>query len=103
MAFSKVFDAVMALFGIGRAILGHWPHKSVIEAAVAEIENAGGVVVDTYGTSAGEMECTRFRVHGRLVRLCVEDYGDVTLWGPKRLVLDMSQKISNRLDASEPL
>jgi|SRR3954447_3360777 hypothetical protein len=101
MAFSNVFDAVMGLFGFRRAVLGHWPHNRVIEAALAEIENAGGVVVGVYGAPAGELECKRFRVNGRRVRLCVEDYGDIVLWGPRRLVLDLSQKISRRLDSSQ--
>jgi hypothetical protein len=92
----------MGLFGYGRVVLGDWPQIGLVKAAIAEIESAGGTKIDAYGVPGSDWECIRFRIHGRRVKLSFEELGEVTLWGPRNLVLDLSQRVSAKLPASKP-
>jgi hypothetical protein len=81
MFVSRFIDAVMGLFGSGRIVIGEWPQKGVLSAAIREIEDAGGIAERTYGTPDGQYHCTRFRIRGRWLRLCAEEMDEVTaLW-----------------------
>ncbi len=42
-----------------------------------------------------------FRVKGRRVKLCVEDYGDVTLWGPKKIIAELSKRMADKVARAE--
>ncbi|SRR6266540_2435600 len=97
MVESRFIDFMIGLFGCGRAKLGEWPHREIVEAAVATLRDSGGELYHESGTPAGELEILHFRVRGRRMRLCVEDYSDVVLWGPKGLVADISRRVADRL------
>jgi hypothetical protein len=99
---SRFIDAVIGLFGFGRIVIGEWSQKGVVSAAIREIEDAGGIAEKTYGTPDGQYDCTRFRLRGRWLRLCAEEMGEVTLFGPTRLITELSQRISRRLNDSRP-
>ena len=93
----KVVDFVAGLFGRRRVRLGEWPHGQVVEAAMDTLQEFGAELYRESGTPAGELDVFHFRAHGRRMRLCVEDYGAVTLWGPKRLVTDVAHCVADRL------
>jgi hypothetical protein len=97
MVESRFVDFVIGMFGRGRAKLGEWPHREVVEIAVDTIRDFGGELHQEIGTPTGELEVMHFRVHGCWMRLCIVDYGGVFLWGPKRLVADISRQVANRL------
>jgi hypothetical protein len=97
----KIIDFVIGLFGRGRAELGEWPHREVVETAVDALRDFGGALYHQSGTPAGELEVFHFRLRGRRMRLCVEDYGKLTLWGPKQLVADVSSRVAERLSHRE--
>lgn len=90
-------DGLIGLFGRRRAKLGEWPHGEVVAAAVAMLRDLGGELQHENGAPAGECEAMHFLVRGSRIRLCVEDYGDVTLCGPKRLVEDISKRFAARI------
>jgi len=94
---SRFIDFVIGIFGRGRATLGEWPHREVVQAAVETIKDCGGELHHESGTATGELEVMHFRIRGRRVRLCIVDYGVVSLWGPKRLVADISKRVALRL------
>lgn len=98
----KIIDFIIGLFGRGRARLGEWPHREIVEAAVDTLRDLGAELCHESGTPACELEVFHFRIRRRRMRLCVEDYGAVTLWGPKQLVAEIARRVSERLsqDAS---
>jgi hypothetical protein len=97
MAVSSFIDAVISLFGYGKIVLGVWPETGIISAALRAIEEAGGVAEKPYGTPDGQLDCVRFRFRGRVIRLCAEEMGEVTLFGPKQLIAELSQRIASQL------
>ena len=100
MRTSSFIDALIGLFGRSRANLGEWPHGEVVEAAVATLRDFGGELRHESGTPGGEVEVMHFRVRGYRMRLCIADYGAVTLWGPKRLVADISKGVADRIPSA---
>src|SRR4051812_11099970 len=92
-----IIDRVLGLFGQGRTTLGSWPHREVVNAALATLTDLGAEKVHEDGTPAGEVENFYFRIDGKRVRLSVTDYGDVTLWGPNRLVTKICKEVTARL------
>jgi len=98
---STCLDSLVGLFGRSRARLGEWPHGEVVDAAAATLRDFGGELCGESGSPAGELEVMHFRVRGRRLQLCVEDYGGVTLWGPKRLVADISRRVADRLSPTK--
>ena len=99
---SRFIDFVIGIFGRGRAKLGEWPHREVVQAAVETIQNCGGELHHESGTPAGELEVMHFRICGHRMKLCIEDYGVVSLWGPKRLVADIAKRVEQRLSETGP-
>ena len=93
----KFIDLMIGLFGRGRAKLGEWPHREIVEAAVDTLRDFGGELCRESRTPACELKVFHFRVRRRRMRLCIEDYGGVTLWGPKWLVADISRGVAERL------
>jgi hypothetical protein len=89
-----VVDAMLAPFGRACVKLGQWPHQPIVEAVVAALRDAGGEILSESGTPADEVRNVYFVVRGRRVRLCIEDYGDVTLWGSRRLVQELSTAVA---------
>ena len=86
---------MLAPFGRACVKLGSWPHGDVVNAAITALRDAGGAVCGEDGTPAREVENIYFKLRGRRVRLCVEDYADVTLWGPKNLVREVQARLKN--------
>jgi hypothetical protein len=96
MSGQAVADAILGLFGLARAEIGEWP-DSVVSTAVAVIKENGGEFLNTTGSPAGGFDVLRFRCRGRRIRLCCGEFGEVTLWGPKQLVRELSELIAARL------
>ena len=95
-------DWVLVLIGHRRITLGDWPDQGVVEAAVDTVSELGGQRIQGQDPGlAFDIENTYFRVQGRRVRLCVEDYGEVSLWGPKRVVTELATRITERMSANE--
>jgi len=93
-------DCVLVLIGHRRITLGDWPDQGVVEAAVDTVSELGGRRIQGQDPGlAFDIENKYFRVQGRRVRLCVEDYGEVSLWGPKRVVTGLAKRIAERLSA----
>lgn len=97
MVESRFVDLLAGLFGRARARLGNWPDRDIAETAVAALRDCGGELYHESGSPAGELEVLHFRVKGRRMRLCIEEYGEVVLWGPKALVAEVSKRVANRL------
>lgn len=94
MSSEKFIDALIGLFGRGRVSLGQWPERAHVDEYVRVIEQQGGVIVGSTGSPDGSFDVLRFRVRGRRVRLCFEEFGEITLWGPKQLVTELVARIA---------
>ena len=94
MSADRLIDVLLGLFGIGRASLGEWPERALADEYVRVIKEAGGVIVGSTGSPDGSFNIVRFRVRGRRLRLCIEEFGEATLWGPKRLVTELVARIA---------
>ncbi len=99
---SRFLDFVLSVFGRGRAKLGEWPHGEIVVSALATFRSLGGEFLGESGTPADELRTLRFRVRGHRVRLCIEDYGAVTLWGPRRLVAELAAQIAQDIARRMP-
>ena len=96
-------NAVLALVGHCRVTLGEWRDEGIVEAAVATFEEFGGRKLEHEDTGvAFDVENFYFQVRGRRIRLCVEEYGEISLWGSKRLVTEISRRIAERLSTGKP-
>jgi hypothetical protein len=98
----QICNLLLGLFGRICVKLGQWPHGDIVTATIAAIREAGGLDWDGGGSPAGEVEKLYFRLHGRRVCLSIEDYGDVTLWGPKDLVRHISRRIAEGPPVADP-
>jgi hypothetical protein len=95
-------DAILALIGQRRITLGDWPDQGVVEAAIAAFEEFGGRRLEHNDTElAFDVENIYFQVRGHRVRLCVEEYGEISLWGAKGIVADLARRVAERLSRSE--
>jgi hypothetical protein len=92
-----IVDFAIGLFGRGHAKLGGWPHCEVVKAAFDVIQGIGGNLYRESGTPGGEFEAKHFRVCGQRLRLCITDYDEVSLWGPKKLVADIAKQVADKL------
>jgi hypothetical protein len=101
MVESRFVDLLAGLFGRARARLGDWPDRDIVGTTVAALRDCGGELHHESGSPAGELEVLHFRVKGRRMRLCIEEYGDVVLWGPKVLVAQVSKRVADRLAGAE--
>jgi hypothetical protein len=94
MSADKFIDALIGLFGLGRASVGEWPERALVDEYVRLIKDAGGVIAGSSGSPDGSFDIVRFRIRGRRVRLCIEEFGEVTLWGPRRLVAELAARVA---------
>src|SRR5690349_13603457 len=93
----RVADCLLALFGQRRILLGAWPDQAVVDAAVSTFEEFGAEKLATTPVDLPvDIENVYFRVQGRRVRLWIEEYGDVTLWGPSAIVTRLATRIAER-------
>jgi hypothetical protein len=95
MSADKFIDALIGLFGIGRATLGDWPARALANEYVRVIKEAGGLITGSTGSPDGSFDIVRFRFRGRRMRLCIEEFGEVALWGPKSLVTELTARIAD--------
>jgi len=91
-------DTVLFLIGHRCIPLGEWPDQGIAEAATGAVSELGEHQVKgrDFGLAL-DIENLYFRVRGYKVRLCIEEYGQVTLWGPKGIVTDLSKRIKEKL------
>jgi hypothetical protein len=95
-----IIDFAIGLFGRGHATLGDWPHCEVVKAALDVIQDLGGELYRENGTPSGELEVKHFCVGVHRLRLCITDYGGVSLWGPKQLVADIAKQVADKLSTN---
>jgi hypothetical protein len=93
-------DCVLGLIGHRRIKLGEWPDRGVVESTMDTIEAFGGKKIEK-DVVFGFDDVFYFRVRGHRVRLVVEEYGDVSLWGAKGIVTELSKRIAEKLSAKQ--
>ena len=98
---NQFINLFLSPFGRCRVHLGNWPHADLVATAISTIRDNGGLDWDQSDTPGGELKNVYFRLHGRRICLSIEDYGDVSLWGPKAIVSDLSHAIARSMDGSE--
>lgn len=98
MAQFNTIDFLTGLFGYGR--VRYSQDSEVVDAIFFALEDCGAVKCGESGMPAA-LDNYYFRVSGRQVKVSVEDYGDITLWGPKRLVQSLAGRISERLSRTK--
>jgi hypothetical protein len=95
-------DCLVALVGHRRIGLAPWPNHEVVKAALSTFREFGAEQLETRLVDlALDVENLYFRVQGRRVRLCIEEYGDLTLWGSRSLVTKIANRINEKLSAEK--
>ena len=94
MAHLKSADFLIGLFGYSRVYYSNESH--VVDAIMSALKDSGAVMCGESGMPTAFTNY-HFRIGNRRVRLQVEDYEDIILWGPKQLVRDLSSRISDKL------
>jgi hypothetical protein len=84
-------DALFGLFGYARVRF-----SQDIDAILSVLYEFGAVKCGESGMPTASTSY-HFRVRGRKITLTVEDYEDTMLTGPKAIVQELSQKISERV------
>ena len=93
-------DFLLAVVGQRRVLLGDWPNREVVEAALITFKESGAESLGSKPVSLPvDIENLYFRVRGRRVRLCVEEYGQVSLWGPRAIVTELAGGVAERITA----
>ncbi len=93
-------DYFLAVAGRRRVLLGDWPNRAVVEAALATLKEFGAESLGAKPVNLPvDVENLYFRVKGRRVRLWVEQYGDVILWGPRAIVTELAGRIAEKIAA----
>jgi hypothetical protein len=93
---SKFRFLFFSLFGVRYRELPFGTRRKEIVTALSDLsaEKCGGS-----GTPAFEVNNEYFRIGRQKVRICTEDGMFVSLWGPKRLVDDLYEKIIENVKA----
>ena len=94
---SRFIDIMIGLFGHRRVKFADWPRARDLDAIIDAIRGLGGKRCGEGGSPDGSFTNLYFRIGRRRVRLCIEEYDDLTLWGPKRLVGEISKRVAERL------
>jgi hypothetical protein len=89
---TAIADSVFSLFGYERVRFS----PEVVDAVLAVLGEFGAVKCGESGLPTAFTNYF-FRVRGRKIKLTVEDYEDITLTGPKAIVQELSEKISERV------
>ena len=89
----RIIAKVLGWFGHTCVEIGDWPLDN-LNLAIEVIKTQGGKECGSNGTPCGEIENLFFIIGGKKVRLCYEEYGEVTLWGSKSIVLPLAEKIA---------
>ena len=91
MNLAAIVDASYSLFGYARV---RFPQDD--DAIFSALGELGAVKCGESGMPTAFTNYF-FRLRGRKVKVTVEDYEDTTLTGPKAIVQELSQKISERV------
>lgn len=91
---TAIADFVFSLFGYERVRFSQ--ESQVVDAIYSVLDESGAVKCGESGIPTALTDYF-FRVRGRKVKLTVEDYEDITLTGPKAIVQELSEKISERV------
>jgi hypothetical protein len=90
---TAIADSVFSLFGYERVRFSQ--ESQVFDAIFSVLGEFGAVKCGESGLPTAFTNYF-FRVRGRKVKLTVEDFEDIILTGPKAIVQELSQKISER-------
>ena len=93
----KAIDLIIGLFGYSRAILPQDDH--VIDAVLKALRKKDATKCGETGMPTA-FDVYYFRVKGRRVQLIVEDWGDVILCGPTRIIRELAADVSETLKSS---
>jgi hypothetical protein len=97
-----VVDSLLAVAGQRRVLLGDWPNANAVEAALSTLKEFGAENLGAKPVNLPvDIENLYFCVRGRRVRLWVEQFGDVTLWGPRKLVTELAGRVAEKLAAQK--
>jgi hypothetical protein len=95
-------NGLLALAG-QRRVSFDWPNHDVVEAAFQIFDELEAERLEPTPINLPvDAEHLNFRIHGRHVRLWVEQYGKVVLWGPRAIVTDLTERIATKLSAATP-
>jgi len=93
-----LLGCLLAVAGRRRVVLGDWPNGDVVEAALSALQELGAENLGAKPVNFPvDVENLYFRVKGRRVRLWVEQYGDVTLWGPRAVVSELAGRVAEKI------
>src|ERR1051326_5784384 len=96
-----LLSCFLALIG-QRRVCWDWPNHDVVEAAFKAFEELGAERLESTPIKLPvDAENLNFRVRGRRVRLWVEQYGDVILWGPREIVTELTGCIEEKLSRAK--
>ena len=87
-------DSLFSLFGYARVRFSH--ESQVVDAIFSVLGDFGAAKCGESGMPTAFTNYF-FRVRGRKIKLTVEDYEDIILTGPKAIVQELSEKISDRV------
>src|SRR3989442_1152829 len=91
-------DFLLAVVGQRRVLLGGWPNRDVVEAALSTLKEFGAESLGSKPVNLPvDIENMYFRVRVRRVRLWVEEYGHVSLWGPRAIVTELAGCVAERI------
>jgi|SRR5438094_1643338 len=97
-----MIDCLLAVVRQRRIRLGDWPNHDVVEAALSTFKEFGAERLETKQVNLPlDIENLYFRLQGRRVRLWVEEYGDVSLWGPRAIVGKLAGRIAKKLSVQK--
>ena len=88
----KIVNAALFPFGRCRVQLGDWPDYRVNEV-LDTIREKGGSLVGEGGAFPG-IDDYYFRLPGGGLKITVFEYGEAYLYGPKRLVRELTEPIA---------
>jgi hypothetical protein len=95
-------DFLLAVIGQRRVLLGDWPNRDVVQATLSTLKELGAESLGTKPVNLPvDIENLYFRVRGRRVRLWVEEYGQVNLWGPRAIVTELAERVAEKLQRRE--
>ena len=91
---------MLGIFGYSRIAFPQ--NEEVVDAIMSALQERGAVNCGEGGMPTVTDEYY-FSVRGRRIKVIVEDWGDIILWGPTGIVRELSSQVSDRLGASSPM
>ncbi len=87
-----IIARILPVFGRACVKVGDYTEETITKT-INTIEISGGKYCGRDEMPTFDGASLYFRIAGRRVRLSYEDYGDVVLWGPRKVVLELSKRI----------